>query len=132
MAEALLRARAGGRFNAYSAGLVHKDELFPPVIQAMAEVGLDVSGQRPKSVSQYLGKMDFYKVVAVCAETEKSCPRIFGVLNMRWLSWPFDDPAAVVGTEEEILTVTRRVRDEIDRRICDWLEEEGVPIQPLA
>jgi len=129
MGEALLRRHAGGRFCAYSAGTDPKSEVFPPVVAVMREVGIDVSGQQPKGTRELPGRVYFEKVVIVCAEAERNCPTVFGAAQR--LVWPTDDPAAATGSEDEVLAFTRRVRDELDRRLCDWLNEQGVAATPL-
>ncbi len=119
MAEALLRKHAGDRFNVYSAGL-NPDRIHPMVEPVMREIGLDVSGQRSKSVKEYLGRLTAHHLIVVCANAERSCPKIFPGPGER-LFWPFDDPATIEGTEEVQLEAFRRVRDQIDARLREWL-----------
>ena len=88
----------------------------------MQESGIDISGQRSKSVKEYLGKMSFGHVIAVCKKAEEQCPVIFPSA-LKILSWPFDDPSAFVGTEEEKLQEFRRIRDEIDKIAQKWIAE---------
>jgi arsenate reductase len=64
----------------------------------------------------------------LCSKAEEKCPTIFGLTDR--LFWPFDDPAAAQGTVEEKLGVCRRIRDEIDEKLCAWLRENG--IEPKA
>lgn len=93
MAEALLRAYAGEHFEVYSAGLEPKTEILPAARAVMAEIGLNMEGQYPKSVNEYLDKFNFACTVTVCGNAEEKCPRVF--LNMgKHLFWPFEDPAA--------------------------------------
>jgi len=80
MAEGLLRALAGEQFEVFSAGTKPKNGILPEVQEAMREIGIDVSGQRPKSVMEYLGKAVFAHVITVCADAEENCPAVF--LNM--------------------------------------------------
>jgi arsenate reductase len=122
MAEAFLKKYAGDRFEVFSAGYEPK-EINPLTRQVMAEKGFDLGGQFSKGPGEFLGKMTFRYLIIVCAEAEKSCPRTFPGVLFR-LFWPFDDPAAAKGTEEEKLTVFRRVRDQIEARIKDWLKEQ--------
>jgi arsenate reductase len=112
MAEGLLRTIAGYRFEAFSAGAEATD-IRPLAIRAMAEVGIDISGQRSKTVSEFQGQA-FDWVVTVCDDAKEACPYFPGD---RQLHWSFDDPSAAEGTEEERLAVFRRVRDEIATRI---------------
>lgn len=121
MAEALLRKHAGDRFKVHSAGL-ESDRVHPMVAPVMAEVGVDVSGQRSKNVKEYLGYLPVYYLIIVCANAESRCPSIFPGMRERFF-WPFDDPAAAEGSEEERMAVFRRVRDEIDERLRAWLAE---------
>jgi arsenate reductase len=123
MAEGYLRHYAAGRFNAYSAGTDPKEEVHPLAVQVMAEEGIDLAGQRPKNLKEYLGRVGVRYLIIVCGEADKSCPRTWpGVLHR--LYWPFDDPAAFAGTREETLDEFRRVRDEIKERILTWLNDK--------
>lgn len=122
MAEALLRHLGGDRFEVYSAGTSPKAAVFSPVVEAMREIGLDISGQKPKGVEAFLGRLHFEKVIIVCDGAERNCPSIFGASQR--LFWPFDDPAAATGSDEEVLAVCRRIRDEISDRIADWLKDQ--------
>lgn len=121
MAEAFLRSYAGDRFEVHSAGVEPKGYILPEVIAAMKELGIDMDGQVSKSVSEYLGKLHFAYVITVCGDAEKNCPAIF--LNMGIHEhWPFDDPAGFDGNDSERLERTREVRDQIARRVQEWLE----------
>jgi arsenate reductase len=112
MAEGLLRAWAGDRFEAASAGAI-ASEVRPLAIRAMAELGIDIAGHRSKSVAEFDGQaIDL--AVTVCDEAKEACPYFPAE---RQLHWSFDDPAAADGTEDERLAVFRRVRDEIGARI---------------
>jgi arsenate reductase len=124
MAEALLRKQAGNRFEVFSAGTEPKAEVFPPVVEVMREIGIDISGAKPKGVEGFLGTVHFEKVIVLCGEAEEACPRVF--VREQRLFWPFDDPAAVSGSREDVLAVCRRVRDQISDRICEWLKEQGI------
>ena len=119
MAEALLRKYAGDRFDVYSAGLEPKP-IHPMTIQVMAEIGLDISGQTSKTLSQYAGKVHFGYLITVCSKAEDKCP-IFPGMGIR-LHWPFEDPAAFEGSEDEKLDKFREVRDLIDQQVQNWLE----------
>ena len=125
MAEAFLRAYAGDHFDIYSAGLAPTGYILPEALRVMQERGIDTSGQRSKSVSEYLGKLHFSHVITVCGEAEKNCPTIF--LNMGIHEhWPFDDPAKFEGSDPERLEFTRRVRDQIDARIKKWVKAQNI------
>ncbi len=121
MAEALLRHHAGNRFEVFSAGLEPKP-IHPLTVAVMDEKGIDASAQRSKDVTEYLGRERFQYVIIVCDGANRSCPSGFPGVNHR-LFWPFEDPAAFEGSEEETLEKFRRVRDRIDARIRTWLDE---------
>ena len=124
MAEAFLRKYAGDRYEVYSAGTHPKAEVHPMAVRVMAEVGLDLTGHRPKNTMQFMGRLSVRHLVIVCHQAERDCPRLFLGAMDRFF-WPFDDPAAAEGTEEELLDVFRTVRDQIDQRIQMWLEVTG-------
>lgn len=130
MGEALLNARAGNTFRAFSAGTTPQDRIFPPVVEVMREIGIDISGNTPKGIKTFLGHYHFERVIIVCGDAEKQCPAIFGMSKREF--WPFDDPAAAQGSEQDVLAVARRVRDQIDGSICEWLQAKGIPVQPLG
>lgn len=123
MAEGLLRALAGEQFEVFSAGTDPKNGILPEVQEAMREIGINVSGQRPKSVMEYLGKAVFAHVVTVCADAEENCPAVFLGMGTHE-HWPFDDPAKF--DEETRLARTRRVRDQIEHRLRSWLVAQDV------
>jgi arsenate reductase len=129
MGEAFLRAYAGEHFDVCSAGLLPKAEIHPLVRKVMNEIGLTLEGQAPKSVDEYLGKVVFAYTVTVCGNAEEQCPRIF--LSMgKHLYWPFEDPATLTGSDEEILLKTRAIRDQLSEKIQAWLREQG--LEPVA
>ncbi len=113
MAEGLLRASGGTHFKAYSAG-TEATQVRPLAIRAMAEVGIDISGQQSKSMERYLGE-PFDAVITVCDEANESCPVFLGA--KRRLHWSFPDPSKATGSEEAQLRVYRQVRDDIRARI---------------
>ena len=120
MAEALLRKHARDRFDVYSAGTEPKG-VNPLTVRVLEEIGIDGSELRSKGVTEYLGKLPVAHLIIVCGEAAKTCPRIWPGVRHR-LFWPFDDPAAVVGSEAEQLRAFRTVRNEIDARIRQWIE----------
>ena len=123
MAEGLLRALAGDEYEVFSAGTEPKGKILPEVQEVMREAGIDISKQWSKSVSEYLGKAVFAHVITLCSDAEDNCPAIF--LNMGIHDhWPFDDPAE--SGDEDRLTRTRRVRDQIEERLRLWLAEQGI------
>ncbi|MEJ5224773.1 MAG: arsenate reductase ArsC [Anaerolineales bacterium] len=131
MGEAFLRAYAGEHFDVYSAGLEPKGEILPIVRAAMNEIGLTMEGQYSKSVNEYLGKVNFAYTVTVCGGAEEKCPRVF--LSMgKHMFWPFDDPAALQGSEEEVMAQVRVIRDAMSAKIQDWLREQGIEPAPIG
>ena len=123
MAEAFLRKYGGERFEVHSAGLEPGEEIHPLARHAMDEVGLDLAGQRPKSLRPYLGREPFDVVIFVCEKAEKSCP-VLWPSSLTGLSWPFEDPAAFPGDEEQQLEKFRAVRNQIEQKILEWLAQK--------
>ena len=109
MAEGYLRHVASEHFDALSAGIEPKG-LNPLAVEAMREIGIDISSQHSKDVVSLLGQHIPY-VVTVCDNAKERCPIFPG--TWKFLHWSFEDPAAAQGTYEERLGVFRRVRDEI-------------------
>ena len=109
MAEGMLRAWAGDRFEAHSAGN-EATEVRPLAVRAMAELGIDISTQRSKTVDEYSGERFDY-AITVCDDAKEACPYFPGATTHH--NWRFDDPSAASGSEEERFEVFRRVRDEI-------------------
>jgi len=118
MAEALLRHRAGDRFEVHSAGIEPKG-INPYTCRVLEEIGLDISQHRSKDVREYLGHVHMSYVITVCSNAEENCP-IFPFATIR-LHWPFDDPAAFEGPDDATLARFREVRDQIDARIQEWI-----------
>jgi arsenate reductase (thioredoxin) len=121
MAEAFLNHLAGNEFFAESAGF-EPGNLNPFVVEAMKEIGIDISGNQTKSVFDFFrqGRL-FHFVIAVCdgANAER-CP-IFPGLTKR-LGWSFEDPASFTGTQEEKLAKIRLVRDSIKVEIENFIK----------
>ena len=120
MAEALLRKHQGERFDVHSAGTEPAPRVNPLAVQAMQEIGIDITAQRPKDATDYLNHQPPVRhLLIVCDNANQSCPRTWpGTFTRTFM--PFDDPAHAPGTEEERLDVFRRVRDEIDRAMKSW------------
>ena len=122
MAEAFLTQMCGDEFEAHSAGL-EPGKLNPVVVEAMKEIGVDISGNQTKAVFDYVksGKMFAY-VITVCDEASaERCPIFAGVTTR--LHWGFPDPSSFQGTPEEKLAGTRNVRDTIKAKIETWCAE---------
>jgi arsenate reductase len=119
MAEGWLRALGGGRFEVDSAG-TRPSTVRPEAVEAMREVGVDISSHRSKSVDEFAGH-EFDYVITVCDNARESCP-VFPGKTAR-VHWSFEDPAALEGTWDERLAMFRRVRDEIEARLRAWAGE---------
>jgi arsenate reductase len=122
MAEGLLRELAGHRYDVHSAGL-EATEVHPLAIAAMHDRGIDISGQRSKSLDEYVGRRHFAILVTVCDEAESRCPTLPGVSTRE--HWSFDDPAAAIGDDEDRLDKFREVRDALEARMKDWLRRRS-------
>ncbi len=123
LAEGLLRTLADDHFEVFSAGTEPKGLILPEVQEVMREIGIDISNQYSKSVTEYLGKQVFAHVVTVCADAEENCPTIFLTMGTHH-HWPFDDPAKFEDATR--LESTRRVRQQIEDRLRLWLEAQGI------
>ena len=113
MAEGLLRALGGERYEVFSAG-TEATRVRPLAIRAMAELGIDIAGQESKPLRRFLDER-FDAVVTVCDAANEACPFFPGA--ERRLHWSFEDPAAAAGTEAERSAVFRRIRDAIQHRV---------------
>ncbi len=121
IAEAFLSQLAGDRFAAESAG-IEPGKLNAAVVTVMQEIGIDISGNKTKSVSDLLNRGNHYDaVITVCdAASAQACP-VFPGKGIR-LGWSFADPSQFSGTPEEKLQQTRIVRDEIKAKINDFIK----------
>lgn len=122
MAEGFLRTYGGERYEAFSAG-TRPSSLNPLAIEVMREIGIDISGQRSKNAAEYIGT-HFPIIVTVCDNAKEHCP-VFPGPSMRQ-HWPFTDPADATGSHEERLAVFRKVRDQIDARIREFIRAAAV------
>jgi arsenate reductase len=115
MAEGFLNTFYGDRFEPYSAG-IEPTEINPHAIKVMAEIGIDISTHRSKSIEKFRGK-NFDYVITVCDHAKEACP--FFPEGKRFLHKDFKDPSEFKGAEDEILAKVRRVRDEIK----NWIKK---------
>jgi arsenate reductase len=124
MAAAFLKQIASDRFDAESAGL-EPGTLNPLVVTAMKQVGIDISRNQTQSVFDlFKSGQRFQYVISVCDEASaERCPIFPGVTTR--LNWTFSDPSTFIGTDEERLRQVVIVRDEIQRRIEQWVKEES-------
>ena len=120
MAEGLLRHEAGNVYEVFSAG-INPTHVRPETIAVMREVGIDISGHRSKSVDEFVGQ-DFDYVITVCDNAKESCP--FFPAKTKRVHWSIEDPATAQGSEGEILTNFRRVRDELRARLQAFAQGE--------
>jgi len=123
MAEGFLNCdnhKYDNRLEVFSAGTEPSSEVHPKAIQVMAELGIDISNNFPKSVELYLdNKFDF--VITVCGEAKETCPVFTGeVINKLHIG--FEDPANAKGSEDEILNQFRKIRDQIRSDIFSFLD----------
>jgi arsenate reductase len=116
MAEGLVNALYSDRFQAVSGGTM-ATRVHPAAIKAMAEIGIDISGHRSKSIDEFEGRRFDY-VVMVCDDKASDCPFFPG--GREYIHHAFDDPAACQGTDEEVLACFRRSRDEIKA----WIQND--------
>ncbi|MCF6181230.1 arsenate reductase ArsC [Lutibacter sp.] len=113
MAEGFLKS-FDKKLEVYSAGTEPTLKVHPKAIQVMEELGIDLSANKPKSVNQFL-KDEFDYVITVCGGAKESCPMFTGNVKHR-IHIGFEDPADAVGTDVEITTEFRKIRDEIKQR----------------
>ncbi len=121
MSEAFLNHYYGDKFEAESAGL-EPGTLNPIVVEAMKEIGIDISGNKTKSVFDYFKEGRMFKyVITVCDKTAaERCPIFPGIAEK--IHWSFPDPSALRATYEEKLEATRGIRDLIEKQIKTWIE----------
>jgi arsenate reductase len=126
MAEAFLKQTCGETFEAHSAG-IEPGKLNPIVLEVMKEIGVDISGNATKAVSDFISSGKTYDyVITVCDETSaERCPVFPGGTTR--LHWGFPDPSSFAGSHEEKLARTRAVRDEIKCRVEQWCQEVCPP-----
>src|SRR5512138_603240 len=118
MAEGLINHYLGDQFQAFSAG-IEATSVNPLAIRVMAELGIDISRHRSKTIEEFAGEQ-FDHVITLCNSANEQCPLFFGGVNRDHIC--FEDPSLLSGTEEEFLSVFRRVRDEIRQRLTEYLE----------
>lgn len=121
MAEGFLKS-LDENLEVYSAGTKPAERVNPFAIKAMKEIGIDISNGIAEDVEKYLSQ-SFDYVITVCDNAKETCPVFMGNVKHR-LHIGFDDPADAVGTEEEVMPVYRRVRDEIKRDFFEFYKKE--------
>jgi Protein-tyrosine-phosphatase len=125
MAEAFLNKYGAGKYKGESAGL-EPGKMNPNVVKVMKESGIDLSQKGTQSVFDLFRKGAQYNaVITVCDEASaEQCPIFPG--KVKRVAWSFEDPSAFKGTEEEVLQHTRKIRDEIETAVQDFIRESGV------
>ena len=122
MADGMLKALGGERFNVRSAGL-EAHGLNPRAVLVMKEIGMDISQHSSDVIdSEILNQADY--IITLCGHADEHCPVISNPNVIKW-HWGFDDPAKATGTEEEIMNQFRTVRDAIKHRIQQFVEERS-------
>jgi arsenate reductase len=120
MAEGFLKS-FDENLDVYSAGTAAEENVNPHAVKVMAESGIDISQQKPEPVEKYLSEKFDY-VITVCDGAKEICPIFTGDVKHR-LHIGFEDPAAARGTEEEVLPVYRKIRDQIKERFYEFYVE---------
>ena len=118
MAEGLVNHFLGDTWEAFSAGIRPAERVNPMAIQVMAELGIDISAHRPKSLDGFR-QAAFDVVVTVCDHAARNCPAWLGQGRVTHMGFP--DPATAEGSDEERLQVFRQVRDAIRRQVLEYL-----------
>lgn len=120
MAEAFLRQLAGDRYDVMSAG-IEPGKLNPFVVEVLKEEGIDISLKKTQGVENLIKQQaQFDYVITVCDETNaERCPTFPG--NAKRLHWGFEDPSAFIGSNQEKIIRTRVIRDQIKKKIQNWL-----------
>jgi arsenate reductase len=126
MAEAFLKS-FDPTLEVHSAGTKPAAQVHPKAVEAMKEAGIHLDDAFPKDVSQFLDDAFDY-VITVCDNAKETCPVFSGKVQHR-LHIGFDDPAEATGTEQEIMEVFRRVRDEIRERFHQFYNDTIKDIQ---
>lgn len=112
IAEGILKQAAGDTVQVESAGSNPAGHIHPMAIQVMNEVGIDISQNRSKHLNEFRDR-SVHTLITVCGNADDACP-IFPGTVARY-HWGFEDPATAEGTEDEVLSIFRRIRDEIAR-----------------
>ena len=121
MGEGLFRHEGRGACEVASAG-TNPSEVRPEAIAVMKEIGIDIAGQRSKSIKEFDGQaFDF--VVTVCDSARDNCP-VFPARTER-IHWSLEDPAAIRGSEAERLAAFRKIRDQLRERVQAFFASQG-------
>lgn len=118
MAEAIWRELGNGQWESESAGSKPSGYVHPNALVAIKELGLSTDGLVSKTIEPFVEKHQDL-VITVCDNAKEACPVLPNAKQT--LHWPFEDPADATGTDEEVMEVFRRIRDEIKTKISDYL-----------
>ena len=121
MGEGLFRTAGGERYEVFSAG-TQPSRVRPEAVAVMGEIGIDISGQRSKSVEEFSGQA-FEYIVTVCDNARDACPVFPG--GGERIHWSFEDPAAVEGSEDERRAAFRRIRDQIREQVTAFVRQDA-------
>jgi len=121
MAEGFLKS-FDSELEVFSAGTIPAEKVNPNSVIVMDEVGIDISSQAPQNVDDFVDQ-SFDSVITVCDNAKEVCPVFTGQVKHQF-HIPFDDPAVAIGTDEEILAVYRRVRDEIKKEFTQFYNDK--------
>ena len=119
MAEAIINARRGDQWQAFSAGTQPADQVHPLALQALSEIAITHPNAQPKNLSEFIGQ-PFDAVITVCDDAAENCPLWTGQGKRVHIGFP--DPAKVMGSDAEKMVVFRRVRDDIEQQILAFLD----------
>ena len=122
MAEGLVNHFMGDRWEAVSAGTKPSGSVHPMAVQAMAELGIDLSAHRSKSTDEFRD-VAFDRVITVCDHAARNCPAWLGKGVVKHIGFP--DPAAAKGSEEERLAIFRQVRDGLREKVFEYLQRSA-------
>ncbi len=120
MADGVINHDFADRIEAFSAG-TEPHGLNPKAVEVMAEIGIDISANSSDHISKYKGQ-DFDYVITLCGDANDKCPLFFG--GVKRIHIGFDDPPKATGSDDEVMNVYRRVRDEIRNQLGDYFHSE--------
>lgn len=120
MADGIINHDFAGQIEAFSAG-TEPHGLNPKAVAVMAEIGIDIGSNLSDHISKY-DDHNFNYVITLCGDADEKCPIVVGGVDRIHIG--FDDPPKASGSEEEVLNVYRRVRDEIRQQLGDFFRKE--------
>ena len=121
MAEGIMR-NLNPKMEVFSAGTRPEKQVNKYAIKVMSEIGIDISQHYPKLVDEFIFE-PFDYVITVCDNAKETCPVFIGKVGKR-VHIGFEDPADAKGSEEEIISVYRKIRDQIKKRFTKFYKEE--------